>query len=238
MHILHLMNIQLAESIEDMNICENMNKFDRLCHASRINIIPEYREIISGIYSVNVAIECLHDGVGNGIWTKSISYDNTTLINDKYVNDYYQYAVHEKQILIKIAWEEMEMVRRLIETNMHKYERMIKNTGEMDIYSLDQACADIDKTIGYIQKIIIIMIPSLVQKIDEFQRKKLTRRIAIQNFLKKNAIKYTKSDNTKTTIASQDFGGKKYSKNIRVTIQILQLCQKALEGISTAKIAG
>ena len=132
----------------------------------------------------------------------------------------------------------MEMVRRLIETNMHKYERMIKNTGEMDIYSLDQACADIDKTIGYIQKIIIIMIPSLVQKIDEFQRKKLTRRIAIQNFLKKNAIKYTKSDNTKTTIVSQDFGGKKYSKNIRVTIQILQLCQKALEGISTAKIAG
>ena len=33
----------------------------------------------------------------------------------------------------------------------------------MDIYALDQPCADIDKTIGYIQK-IIIKIPSIVEK--------------------------------------------------------------------------
>ena len=184
MHILDLMNMWLAESIEDMDMCENMNKFDRLCRASRINFITEYKEIISGIYAVNVALECLHDSVGNEIWTKSISYDNSTLINDKYVNDYYQCAVHEKQRLIKIACGEMEMVRRLIETNMHKYERIIKNAGEMDIYSLDQACADIDRTIGYIRK-IIIMIPCIIEKIDEFRRKKLRRRIAIQNFLKK-----------------------------------------------------
>ena len=46
---------------------------------------------------------------------------------------------------------------------MYKYERMIKNTGEMDIYSLDQACADIYRTIGYIQK-TIIKIPSIVEK--------------------------------------------------------------------------
>ena len=78
----------------------------------------------------------------------------------------------------------MEMVRRLIETNIHKYENIIKGAGEMDIYSLDQACADIDRTIGYIQK-IIIMIPSIVEKIDEFRRKRLSRRIAIQNFLNK-----------------------------------------------------
>ena len=51
-------------------------------------------------------------------------------------------------------------------------------------------------------------------------------------------IKYTKSENTNTTIVSQDFGENKYSKNIRVTIQILQLCHEALEGITTAKIAG
>ena len=36
-------------------------------------------------------------------------------------------------------------------------------------------------------------------------------------------------------VVSQDFGGNKYSKNIRVAIQILQLCRKTLEGISTAK---
>ena len=55
------------------------------------------------------------------------------------------------------------MVRRLIEVNIPKYENIIKDAGEMDIYALDQACADIDKTIGYIRKIIII-IPSTTEK--------------------------------------------------------------------------
>ena len=55
------------------------------------------------------------------------------------------------------------MVRKLTETNIHKYERIIKNAGEMDIHSLDQACADIDKTVGYIRK-IICRIPSIIEK--------------------------------------------------------------------------
>ena len=55
------------------------------------------------------------------------------------------------------------MVRRLIEANVCKYENIIKGAKEMDIYALDQACADIDKTIGYIRKIIII-IPSTTEK--------------------------------------------------------------------------
>ena len=48
-------------------------------------------------------------------------------------------------------------------------------------------------------------------------------------------IKHTKSDNTNTPIVSQDFGENKYRTNIRVTTQMLQLCHKTLEGISTAK---
>ena len=66
-------------------------------------------------------------------------------------------------MLIKAAHEEIEMVRRLIETNVHKYENIINGAGEMDIYALDQACADIDKTIGYIRKILIV-IPSIAEK--------------------------------------------------------------------------
>ena len=50
-------------------------------------------------------------------------------------------------MLIKAAYEEIEMVRRLIMANIHKYKNIIKGAGEMDIYALDQACADIDKTI-------------------------------------------------------------------------------------------
>ena len=40
---------------------------------------------------------------------------------------------------------------------------IIKGATEMDIYALDQACADIDKTIGYIRK-NITMIPSMAEK--------------------------------------------------------------------------
>ena len=51
----------------------------------------------------------------------------------------------------------------MIEINRHKYENIIKGPREMDIYALDHACTDIDKTIGYIRK-IIIKIPSIVEK--------------------------------------------------------------------------
>ena len=55
------------------------------------------------------------------------------------------------------------MVRRLIETNMNKYENIITGAREMDIYALNDACADIDIAIGYIRK-IIMKIPSIVEK--------------------------------------------------------------------------
>ena len=35
MYILDLMNMRLAESIENTNIVETMRKFDRLCHANQ-----------------------------------------------------------------------------------------------------------------------------------------------------------------------------------------------------------
>ena len=56
----------------------------------------------------------------------------------------------EKTRLIETACEEIEMVRRLIETNAYKYHNIIEGAGVMDIYALDQTCADIDNTIGYI----------------------------------------------------------------------------------------
>ena len=40
------------------------------------------------------------------------------------------------------------------------------NAKEMDIHSLDCACADMDIATGYIRK-IIVMIPSIVEKIFE-----------------------------------------------------------------------
>ena len=155
--------MRLAESIVDIDISDNMTKFRRLCHANRIDFEYWYMLAISRMYAVNVELECLRNSMGNGIWSKDINYNLISIINDPSVEKYYYIIAHEKIKLIKTAHKEIEMVRRLIETNVHKYENIIGGAGEMDIYALDQACADIDKTIGYTRK-IIIMISSIVEK--------------------------------------------------------------------------
>ena len=88
-----------------------------------------------------------------------------------------------KKVLIKAANKEIEMVRRLIETNVHKYDNIINGAGEIDTYALDQACADIDKTIGYIQK-IIIMIQSIAEKIKIDMMKENKKRQEIEELLR------------------------------------------------------
>ena len=114
--------------------------------------------------------------MGNGIWPKDVNYNLITIINDIGVETYYYSITLEKTRLIKTAREEKKMVRWLIETNVHKYTNIIEGAGEIDIYALDQTFADIDKTIGYIRK-IIIMIPSIVEKkmkihmIKEYEKK-------------------------------------------------------------------
>ena len=121
--------------------------------------------------------------MGNGIWSKGVSYNRIIIINEMGVEKYYNIITHEKIKLIKIAHEEIEMVRRLIETNVHKYENIIEGAGEMNIYALDRACADIDIAIGYIRK-IIIMIPSIIEKkrkIDMKKEYKKNRRISLKN---------------------------------------------------------
>ena len=121
-----------------------------------------------------MALGGLREDVGNGIWPKGIDYDCITSIKELGSAKYYINILHEKRTLIKIACEEIKMVRKLIETNIHKYATIIENAGEIDIYSLDQACADIDKTVGYIRK-IVCKIPSIVEK--QTKRYKINEKI-------------------------------------------------------------
>ena len=68
------------------------------------------------------------------------------------------------------------MVGRLIYTIASECRNIIKGAEEMDIYALDRTCADIDKTIGYIRK-IIIKIPSVVEKRHIMDMKKENEKI-------------------------------------------------------------
>ena len=137
--MLDLINFQLVESIDDVH--KNICKFMSLCSYNQIDFTDDCILSISRIYAVNVVLESLRDNVGNGIWPQDISYDRITTINGKSVEKYYNTIALEKTMLIKAAHEEIELIRRLIETNVHKYENIINGEREMNIYALDQACA-------------------------------------------------------------------------------------------------
>ena len=63
-NMLDLINLRLAELIDNIDIRENMSKFKRLCNANRIDFMYWYMVPISRIYVVNVALECLRDVIG------------------------------------------------------------------------------------------------------------------------------------------------------------------------------
>ena len=149
-YMLDLINMQLAESMAYTDTRETEYRFHRECQARPIAFEHCWGRSISEVYAVDVALGGLRESVGNGIWPKDIDYHRITSINELGAAMYYNDISRKKRILIKIACEEIKMVKKLIETNILKYERITENTGEIDIYSLDQTCADLDKTVGYI----------------------------------------------------------------------------------------
>ena len=102
-----------------------MLEFNELCRANRIIIDCHYNPLISKLYAENKALECLRDNVGNGIWPKDINFGLFTNVDNMNVTNRYYQIADEKEGLIKIACEEIEMVKRLIEVNAQKNEKII-----------------------------------------------------------------------------------------------------------------
>ena len=70
----------------------------------------------------------------------------------------------------------------------------------MNIYALDQACADIDKTIGYIRK-VITMIPSITEKKNENRYDKENEERKILQEVRESLEKMQELDKRRTRIA-------------------------------------
>ena len=97
-NVLDLTNLWLAESLANIDIDENVNKFTRLCNANRMKTSSWNMLLIAHIYAVNVALECLRDGVGKGIWSKGVSYNLITILNEWSARKYYNITIYEKKI--------------------------------------------------------------------------------------------------------------------------------------------
>ena len=70
----------------------------------------------------------------------------------------------------------------------------------MNIYALNQACADIDKTIGYIRK-VITMIPSITGKKNENRCDKENEERKILQEVRESLEKMQELDKRRTRIA-------------------------------------
>ena len=94
--LLDLINVRLAELVANNDINENEIKFARLCTANRRKVSWDIVSI-THLHAINVALECLRDGVENGILPKGISYNLITIINEMSVVKYYRIIAHEKR---------------------------------------------------------------------------------------------------------------------------------------------
>ena len=108
-----------------------------------------------------MVLEYLRDTLGNGVWPKGITYNITACIDECSVEKYYILIVQQKTILINIVLKEVEMVISLIEAYARMYVKILDSAEKIDIHTLDQACDNIDRTVGHTRK-IIIKIPTIV----------------------------------------------------------------------------
>ena len=146
------------------------NSFIRMCNANQTAFRGQYMNIIAEIYAVNMVLEYLRNNLGNGVWPKGITYDIIACIDEHSVRNYYKLIVQQKTVLINIVFKEVEMIRRLIETYVCVYGKKLESAEKIDIHTLDQTCANIDRTVGHIRK-IIIKIPTIVDRKRKIQLK-------------------------------------------------------------------
>ena len=170
------MQFRLAESIEDAHIHMYKNSFIRKSKDNQIAFKDRYMNLIAEIYAVNMVLEYFGNNLGNGVWPKGITYDFIACIDEHSVKYYNKIIVQQKNMLINILFKEVEMVRRLMESYVRVYGKMLESAEKIDIHTLDQTCANIDKTVGHIRK-IIIKIPTIVNR---------KRKIDLKNKYKKD----------------------------------------------------
>ena len=126
-------NAHLLNSIKYTSWIDNYDSFYELRDKKHVKIADEAEGIIASIYSVNVALDCLRDGLKCKTWPKCINYDRITKLNKSSVRYYYEKQVFYKSGLILLVCEEIKIIQQLIEVNVHKHNKILMNAKEMDI---------------------------------------------------------------------------------------------------------
>ena len=93
-----------------------------------------------------------------------IDYDSLRKnILSRQVRSRLENKIYDTELKIRIAVKEIEMINTLISTNIKKYLLMLNNSDKMSYYEIDQLCFSTDKTVGYMQR-IVLTIPDIIDK--------------------------------------------------------------------------
>ena len=131
------MNMHLSESLNNADIAKNRDFFARLCRVNHVNIVNRFKLLIVAIYAVNIAIESLQRDIANKICIEYISYDHiSNNLNNNAVRARLETMIHKKKTCINIACREVELVSKLISSNLSKYLTILSNAEKMGVYVL------------------------------------------------------------------------------------------------------
>ena len=97
---------------------------------------------------------------------KSIRYGSITKLNKYNVRRRYENLIGYRSLLISLTCEEIEIIKGLVEANMHKHNKVLMNAKEMNIHLLEQAYDNIDRNVGYIRK-MIVKVPCIIKNLFE-----------------------------------------------------------------------
>ena len=136
---------------------DNIRMFYETRNKNRVKIDDKVEGILAQIHSVNIALKCLRVGLNCKTWATAISYNRIAKFGCNYIAQLYY-----KIGLIEAARKEIRKIQQWIGNNVRKYENITEDGKDLDIYSLHQKCADTDRAIRYIRK-VICMIFSIVE---------------------------------------------------------------------------
>ena len=97
---------------------------------------------------------------------KSIRYGSITKLNKYNVRRRYENLIGYRSLLISLTCEEIEIIKGLVEANIHKHNKILMNAKGMNIHLLEQAYDNIDRNVGYIRK-MIVKVPCIIKNLFE-----------------------------------------------------------------------
>ena len=120
--------------------------------------------------------------------------------------------IHDTELKIRIAVKEIEMVNTLIYANIKKYLLMLNNSNKMSYYEIDQLCSSTDKTVRYIQK-IVLTIPDIIDKTYESSNQQNTIK---QRYLSEELNHINKIELDLRTQLSTEYSGLYGKKHVTI----------------------